>query len=231
MRLVLLHGFTGSAQSFAHLGLDAIAPDLPGHAGAPDATSWEAALDALAKLLEPGPVVLAGYSLGARLALGLALRHPERVHKLVLESGTAGLDEPRAQAARRKSDEALAQLLEREGLEAFLDRWEAHPTLASLLPFAAQLRPERLRHRPEGLASALRALGPGAQPSYWPQLPGLRVPTLLLAGADDLKFAGLARRLHALLPRSALRLFGDCGHAPHLEHPAAFAAALNGDGR
>jgi 2-succinyl-6-hydroxy-2,4-cyclohexadiene-1-carboxylate synthase len=155
--------------------------------------------------------------MGARLALALALRHPDRIERLVLESGTAGIEDAGARARRKQEDDALAGLVEREGMEKFVERWEQHPTLASLKPFAAQLRPERLAHRPQGLASALRHLG---------TVRTLEVPVLLVAGAQDEKFAAIARRMHELLPRAALRLVPDCGHAPHLERPAAFAEAL-----
>ena len=221
----MLHGFAGSAKALLRFFPGAAAPELPGHGAAPDATSWEAALDGLATSLR-APSLLFGYSMGARLALALALRHPERIERLVLESGTAGIDDAAARARRKADDDALADFVEREGMEKFVERWEQHPTLASLKPFAAQLRPERLGHRPEGLASALRRLGTGAQPSYWDELQRLRLPVLLLAGAQDEKFAAIARRMRERLPRAALKLVPDCGHAPHLERPAAFAEAL-----
>jgi pimeloyl-ACP methyl ester carboxylesterase len=52
------------------------------------------------------------------------------------------------------------------------------------------------------------------------------VPVTLIAGARDEKFAALARRMHALLPRAELRLIEGAGHAPHLENPPAFLGAL-----
>jgi 2-succinyl-6-hydroxy-2,4-cyclohexadiene-1-carboxylate synthase len=226
VRVVLLHGFTGGAGSFAHLRLDAVTPDLPGHGDAPDATSWEASLDVLERLLDPAPVVLAGYSMGARMALALAVRRPERVARLVLESGTAGIEDAGERAQRRRDDEALAQLVEREGVPAFVARWEQHPALETLRPFAEALRPGRLRHRASGLASALRQLGAGAQPSYWDALARLDLDTVLLAGTRDEKFADLALRMHERLPRAQLRLVSNCGHAPHLEQPDAFLGAL-----
>lgn len=218
MRTLLLHGFSGGPRSFAHLGLDAVAPELPGHGGSPDATSWEDALRSLERLLDPGPVLLAGYSMGGRLALALALRRPEKVARLVLESATAGIEDAQEREKRRGDDEALAAFIEERGVPAFVDRWEAHPTLASLRPFADRLRPERLRHRASGLASALRHLGTGAQPSYWSRLGELRMPVDLIAGQRDEKFTALARQLQRGLPRAELHLF-DCGHAPHLEDP------------
>ena len=88
------------------------------------------------------------------------------------------------------------------------------------------LRAERLSHRPEGLASALRHLGTGAQPSYWDDLPRLTIPVRLIAGVRDEKFAALARRMAEKLPKGDLRLIENAGHAPHLEQPQAFQEAV-----
>jgi 2-succinyl-6-hydroxy-2,4-cyclohexadiene-1-carboxylate synthase len=219
--MVLLHGFAGGPRSFPPL--DALAPDLPGHGESPDAVSWEKSLDTLEPLIDDS-TVLFGYSMGARLALALALRRPPA--RLILESGTAGIENAAQREQRRSDDEQVAQILDRGDLHGFVHHWERHPSLASLLPFADELRAERLRHRPAGLASALRHLGAGAQPSYWAALPKLRVPVTLVAGARDDKFAALARRMHALLPLSELRLVEGAGHAPHLETPQSFLGAL-----
>jgi 2-succinyl-6-hydroxy-2,4-cyclohexadiene-1-carboxylate synthase len=222
---LLLHGFTGNAETFAHLAelANARTPVLPGHGKAPPATSWEAALDRL----EPqDKVVLAGYSMGARLALGIALRRPEKIEKLVLISGTAGIEDPLDRMKRQNEDEKLAREIEHDGVPAFIKKWEQHPSLSSLKPFADQLRPQRLSHTPEGLASALRHLGPGSQPSYWSELPNLKVPVLILAGKDDDKFVDLAIRMHRALPDCELRVLSKCGHAPHLERPDAVTEAL-----
>lgn len=226
MRTVLFHGFTGSARSFAHLEIDAVTPDLPGHRASPPPTSWEAALDALEPLLDPGPVVLGGYSMGARLALALALRRPERIARLVLASGTAGIDDPQERARRRESDEELARFVEARGVPAFVEQWEQNPLL-SLPPFQMQrLRSERLQHQAAGLAGALRHLGAGAQPSYWTDLPLLRhTKVAILAGVRDPKFAAIGQRLKTLLPQADLRLL-PCGHVIHVEQPEAFSGAL-----
>jgi 2-succinyl-6-hydroxy-2,4-cyclohexadiene-1-carboxylate synthase len=225
VRTVLLHGFTGNGSAFAHLGLDAATPDLPGHHFAPPATSWEDALDRLAPLLEPGPVVLGGYSMGARLALGLALRRPDQIARLVLASGTAGLEDGAERARRRSEDEELARFVEERGVPAFVERWEQHPLLALPEAQMMRLREQRLQHDAAGLASALRHLGVGAQPAYWSELPELTVPTVVLAGLRDPKFTGLAARLQLGLPHAQLRLL-DCGHLVHLEQPEAFTGAL-----
>src|SRR3990170_5517188 len=87
--LLLLHGFTQTGASW-----DGVIRALEGRyrALAPDlgAGPWEAELDRL-EGLAPGSLALAGYSMGGRLALALALRRPERVQALVLVSASPGL--------------------------------------------------------------------------------------------------------------------------------------------
>lgn len=211
--MILLHGFTGSPRSFGDV--DARVPDLPGHGGAPLATSWHDAVSQLVELLGPAPQVLGGYSMGARLALAVALRAPQLVSRLILESGSPGLEDDGDRAARLREDQELADFLEREGVDAFLRKWEAHPLLKGQ-PHE-RLRAERKRSTAAGLASALRHLGQGAQPSLWPGLSRLRMPALLITGDRDPKYLAIARRMQALIPNAELLVVPDAGHAPHLE--------------
>jgi len=133
-------------------------------------------------------------------------------------------------AGRKFEDEALATLAEREGIDAFIARWEAHPTLASLrdlpAPLASSLRERRRQNRVQGLASALRHLGTGAQPSLWPELSSLRTPVMLLAGKSDVKFSEIARHMVDSIPGARLQLVASAGHAPHLESPGEYVSAL-----
>lgn len=236
--LVLLHGFTGAGSAFDHLR-DSLAarfrclvPDLPGHGKSPPATSWDDALDDLRSALPRERFFLAGYSMGARLALAFALRYPSSVRALLLESGSPGIEDTAERDRRRAEDEQLAGLALREGIHAFVARWEQHPTLASLreLPpaAAASLRERRLRNSAAGLASALRHLGAGAQPPLWDELPRLRVKALVLAGERDAKFAAIARRMAEHISGARLLLLPSNGHSPHLEAPGEYARALLG---
>jgi 2-succinyl-6-hydroxy-2,4-cyclohexadiene-1-carboxylate synthase len=236
--LVLLHGMTGAGTAFDHLRetlgarFRVIAPDLPGHGDSQEATGWEDALEELRDALPREPFFLAGYSMGARLALAFALRHPASVRAVVLESGSPGIEDPAERDRRRAEDAQLAALVLREGVAAFVARWEEHPTLSGLRnlpgPLASALRERRLRSSAAGLASALRHLGAGAQPPLWNELPGLRTKALLLAGEGDAKFSDVARRMAEGIAGARLRLLPGCGHSPHLEAPARYAEALAG---
>lgn len=232
---LFLHGFTGSKASWRHLepllgdALTASCVDLPGHAQVPpleEPEAFVATIDHLAAMLDE-PAVVVGYSQGARLALGLAVRHPTKVDRLVLESGTPGLHQRSDRVRRRRADEALARLILEVGVERFVEQWEAKPLFDGLraLPQAAQdaLRERRLAHRAEGLAWALQALGQGAQPDYWPALTGVLRPTLVLTGALDVKYTRLGRRMVEDLPLAFRVTFPGVGHVPHLERPEAYA--------
>jgi 2-succinyl-6-hydroxy-2,4-cyclohexadiene-1-carboxylate synthase len=239
--LLLLHGFTGSAQNWAGLqralAVEArtIALDLPGHgeSSAPaDASRYGMAavaadLYALLDHLEIARAHLLGYSMGGRLALYLAVRHPGRWRSLILESASPGLATTAEREARVQQDEALAAFIEAEGIAAFVARWEALPLFASqkqLPPDVQQAhRTGRLANRAQGLAGSLRGMGTGVQPSLWAELGGLALPALLIAGAEDRKFVGIGRRMVSQLPRAKLVLVSDAGHTVHLEQPQAYA--------
>lgn len=239
--LLLLHGFTGSAQDWADIASElaeersVIAVDLPGHgrspAAQPGVAGFEETIEALrAVVADTGAVDLLGYSLGARLALAFALAWPDQVRRLVLESGSPGLSEPGERAARLAEDERRARLLEERGLEAFLEAWERLPLFEGLRrsPSTTQvaLRARRLGQTPSGLASSLRAHGLAVQPDLWPRLGELRAPTLLLTGAEDAKFTGIAARMKSRIRDAQHVILPGVWHAPHLEVPAVYGRAV-----
>jgi 2-succinyl-6-hydroxy-2,4-cyclohexadiene-1-carboxylate synthase len=235
VRVVLLHGFTQGPGSWDALAErlagrhDLVTPTLPGHGGAGAIQgTFEEEAAALAEAVGPPPAVWVGYSMGARLALRVALDRPDLVQGLVLLGGTAGLIEPAERESRRQVDETLASGLERKGLDRFLTGWLSLPLFERLPPAAAGLE-ERRTNTVEGLASALRKLGIGAQESLWDRLKELRMPVLIMAGEHDSKFVSVAFRLAAAVgdgTDAGVSIVPGAGHAAHLERPDAFATLL-----
>jgi 2-succinyl-6-hydroxy-2,4-cyclohexadiene-1-carboxylate synthase len=234
--LVLLHGFTGSPESWNDVLVrlptrPARCPLLLGHGAAANSVkTFEDEVDRLAEGLSGSPVHLAGYSLGARLALGIAVRHPARVARLTLigvHPGLAGEDE---RDARRRADARWIELLETCGIEAFVDAWGAQPLFASerRLPDAVRRRrhEERLRHDPKELARSLRVTGLAEMPDFRPHVAGVRVPVLLVTGELDPKFSALAEELSHVLPRARHTIVSGAGHALLLERPDLVATEL-----
>ncbi|MCP4420856.1 MAG: 2-succinyl-6-hydroxy-2,4-cyclohexadiene-1-carboxylate synthase [Chloroflexi bacterium] len=242
--LLLLHGFTGSSNSWvAHIPTFAthfsvITLDILGHgrSASPAAPNRYAmpqiANDIIALLngLQIDRTGLLGYSMGGRLALYLACHYPHRFSHLILESSSPGLATEAEQIARRQRDGALADWIENEGIEAFVNRWEALPLWVSQKHLTddvrQQLRQQRLQNNPVGLANSLRGMGTGAQPSLWQQLPMLELPALLLAGALDGKFVTINEQMGALLPNGRLQIIPNAGHTVHLERPERFETAV-----
>lgn len=230
--VTLVHGFAQTSACFGPFGaaIEAEHPvrrvDQPGHGGS--LRHREADLTEGAELLvrTVGPSVLVGYSMGARLALTAAVRHPEQVTALVLVGGTAGIDGADARAARRAEDEARAQRLEAIGLSAFLEEWLAMPMFAGL-PGWARFDEERRRNTVEGLAASLRRAGTGSMTPLWDRLGELRCPLLCVTGALDQRYGQLADRLVAGVAGPARHVVvEDAGHAAHLERPEAAADAV-----
>jgi 2-succinyl-6-hydroxy-2,4-cyclohexadiene-1-carboxylate synthase len=173
-------------------------------------------------------VALLGYSMGGRLALHFAIAHPERLWALVLESASPGIESEEERRARVESDNALAGSIERDGLEAFVDRWQAQPLFASQQKTLStrareRQRQQRLSCSPLGLANSLRGMGAGRQEWLLPRLQGFDVPALLLAGEHDEKYRGLLDRMQPALARGRSLVIPDAGHAAHLEQPGIFA--------
>jgi 2-succinyl-6-hydroxy-2,4-cyclohexadiene-1-carboxylate synthase len=233
--LLLLHGFTQTRQSWRRTiaALDGrytrtVAPDLPGHGQLTERrpVSLAATLAYLAALVD-GPHVLAGYSMGGRIALHAALARPRLVERLVLAGAGPGLAEETERAERRAADEALADRIEAIGVEAFAEEWAALPLWEGQPErVRAAAHADRLRNSPGGLAAALRGLGTGALPSLWDRLGELPMPVTLVAGERDAKFRAIAERMAERLPHADLVVVPGAGHAPQLERPELMAAAL-----
>lgn len=240
--VTLLHGFTQSGRSWRELitrmpdGWMWIVPDLRGHGetqtrhGAP--CSMAACTADLVNLWDELGVErthLVGYSMGGRLALHVGARRPERVLSLVTIGAHAGLDED-AREGRRRGDEALAERIEQDGLEAFVDYWGSLPLFGGLQQrgpaYVAHVRAERMQNHVAGLACSLRGMGAGVMEPVWDELARAPFPCTFVAGQLDHGYVASARRLTAAVPNGHTELVLRAGHAVHQERPDAFARVL-----
>ncbi len=125
------------------------------------------------------------------------------------------------------ADEQLARDVERDGVDAFLDRWLRQPLFATLPPEAAGVETRRAGNTVATLTHALRALGPGTQEPLWDRLGDLAPPLLPIAGTLDEKYVDIAFEMAERVgPDVHPVLIGGAGHAVHLEQPEAVAAVL-----
>jgi pimeloyl-ACP methyl ester carboxylesterase len=184
-------------------------------------------------LLDQAPerFALAGHSMGGRVAMEAARIAPERLTGLCLISadpfpkppGEAGLAETRAR-------QALLDLARGQGMAALADRFLpalVHPDRLADETLTGQVRAMILRQDPDSLQRQIEA-GEG-RPDHAEVLRAVKVPTLLLCGAEDgFGRAPMQASMAALLSDAPTLLIERCGHLPTLEAPETVSQAMRG---
>jgi 3-oxoadipate enol-lactonase len=215
-----------------------IAPDLPGYGGSPavgPGFALEAVSDRLAAGLEeagvPAPYDLVGHSMGGGISILLAARHPERVRRLVLvaPAGLAAL--PRALAALLGTVAAPYAVARRRLASPLADSALVRRlALAGVARDGARVPAEHARAVLASSAGATR-IGPGlasaAAADLRQALAGLKGPLGLVWGEHDPVIP--RKRVEVIRdarPDVVLSIVPDTAHAPMLERPDAFCAAL-----
>ncbi|HUQ03232.1 MAG TPA: alpha/beta fold hydrolase [Kofleriaceae bacterium] len=228
MALVLLHGFAQTPASWREVEA-ALPPEVEARAiDIPVGATWDDTIDQLAQVIAPEDIAC-GYSLGARVALGLLARDAVRAAILIgVHPGLASDDE---RAARLASDAAWAERLREQGTREFLAAWEAQPMFASQAARAsADVRARRHAERSaldaHTLARSMEVLGLGAMPDLRATLVEKAARVHLVVGADDTRFLALARTLVHEAPALVCNVVANSGHDPTLEQPAALAATI-----
>jgi 2-succinyl-6-hydroxy-2,4-cyclohexadiene-1-carboxylate synthase len=237
--LLLLHGFLGSGADWVEVmeglpaGVYAAAPDLPGHGRTRanlEVLDFETLAGDLAEFAAREfnrPPVLAGYSMGGRIALHTALEYPESFAGLVLESATAGIEDVRDREKRIVADKDTADRLRRSETKTFLHSWYDQPVFSTLNRKQIDtLIKNRININPSSAAEVLESLSQGEQPNLWPGLGELSLPTLVMAGAEDNKYRELAVRMASAIPENRLSIIPEAGHITHLENKNEFVGAL-----
>lgn len=233
--LVLLHGLLGDERDWQPVtaalpGRRCYPLALPGHGGnrALRPHDFDGVRRWLARALAGlglGRYLLAGYSLGGRLALDFASREPPGLCGLLLENAHPGLPETE-RGARLAHDAAWAARFARESLPLVLADWYRQPVFASL----DEARRQALIRRRQGnsgaaVAAMLEACSLGRQPDLRPWLARTRLPLAYLSGRQDPKFHRLAGELAAASPRLHHFIL-DGGHNLHADRPLEVARCL-----
>lgn len=169
--------------------------------------------------------ILIGYSMGGRLALHSLLQPGSPWDAAIIISAHPGLADPAEQAARRSEDASWAFAALTGKWDEFIDKWHARPILADSIPRDPREDAKLVQRRRE-IARSLVDWSLGSQADLRPQLPSVSIPTLWIAGENDLKFHQLATEAVALNPRFALATAPGCGHRIPWQNPTWFTDTL-----
>ena len=242
--LVMLHGWAMNLRVFDRLRADLAAADgdapslhtraidLPGCGRSPwwpEAAGFDTHCEAVLAALPPR-CVLVGWSLGAKIALALAARHPQRIAALVLLSASPKFAraEDWPQGADPRTLEVFKSMVQRDWrqlIEDFL--WlqvrgtrQAEETLQELkTALAAQGEPHR-----DALVAGLQTLG---EVDLRPVVGAVRQPSLVISGLNDrVTLPAAGRWLAQALPHATLLEIPRTGHAPFISHHAEVAGAM-----
>lgn len=221
--VLLTHGFAATAAMW-DLNIDALSVDRPvvvwnqrghGDSDAPtDSGSYgqDICVEDMAAILDAagaGRAVLCGMSLGGYLSLAFHLAYPKRVAGLVLVDTGPGY---RNDAARDKWNawvERTAQRLE-----------------AGEPPGRSAEVARAVHEHPEGLPRAARGAMAQKDARVIASLDTIGVPTLVIVGAQDTDFHPGADYMHRHIPGARKLVIDDAGHAPNIDQPDIFNAAV-----
>lgn len=230
---VALHYWAGSGRAFDQLRpalpphTQLLAPDLPGFGaqGAPPDFDYSvtAYVDWAAAYIQRNSrnsYTLIGHSMGGKIALALAARHPPGLRSLVLLAPSPPTPEPMSATARAASQAAYGQ--PEEAAKTF--------TKITNLPLSKVLREQVIADNLRSSQAAWSAwLDHGSRENLSPLMPGIDVPCRLLVGEHDRAISlGTQRQTTLLLlpPDTALQVVPGAGHLLPLEAPLAVATAL-----
>lgn len=206
-----------------------VRPDLRGH-GQTEATAPPYSLDLLVEdtiglmdALDIQRTSVLGLSIGAIIAMGLALDVPDRIERAVVADARA--DAPPAYV--QMWDNAVATA-EADGVEPVVNssvaRWFSQPFIDSGAPEIERLRTRALRTSLDGLIGCARAV---QGLNYLPRLHEIRVPILFVVGGEDPAAPpAVMRDMASRVPGADLIELPGAGHLTPVEVPEAFAAAV-----
>lgn len=228
--LVFIHGVGLRAEAWAPQISDLqskfhiFALDMPGHgqtdmlrnsAGLSDYVAWAAMV---LRALHLGPVALAGHSMGALIAMGVAVAHPDLVDRLAILNGVYRRSDAAKAAVLARSDEIARGIIDPY---APLSRWFDIGD-----PIRDQVQDWLQSVDPLGYAAAYRAFAMG-DCIYAAALPDIRAKSLVLTGEmDGNSTPDMAHAMAALIPRAQVSVIAKHRHMVNLTAPSAVTNAL-----
>ena len=236
--LLLIHGFPLNREmwrpqiEFLSSSAKVIAPDLRGHGQSPP-TPGPYPMDLLAddcaavlnSLGVDKSAIVCGLSMGGYVAFALYRRHPSLVRGMILAATRAGADPPEAQENREKAAASVEENGIQDVVDGMLPKLLAPQTYPEQPELVNQVKRIMDQTSSQGMVAALN--GMQSRPDSTPILGEIKVPVLILHGADDQIIPlSEAELMHSRIKGSHLEVIANAGHLPNLEQPGEFNQAV-----
>jgi pimeloyl-ACP methyl ester carboxylesterase len=186
--------------------------DYPEDPAAYSETLTVADMAALLDQVKAGRAIVGGLSLGGYMSLAFYRAHPERVRALLIIDTGPGFRRDQAREEWNKRAMATADLYEKEGLAA--------------LRSASRERSAAKHRSAEGLVRAARGMLTQRDARVIDSLPEIKVPSLIIVGADDKPFLAAADYMAGKIPGALKVVIPAAGHAVNIDQPKAFIEAV-----
>ena len=155
--------------------------------------------------------IVGGLSLGGYMSLAFYRAHPDRVRALLIIDTGPGFKKDEAREAWNKRAHDTGERFEREGLE--------------VLKSASRERSSVTHRDATGLARAARGMLTQRDARVIESLPDIKVPSLIVVGADDTPFLAASDYMAAKIPGAQKIVIPAAGHAVNIDQPKAFVDA------
>ncbi|MGY3531747.1 alpha/beta fold hydrolase [Bradyrhizobium sp. USDA 4452] len=224
--LILTHGYSSTSAMWRGQ-IEALSKrhrlilwDMRGHGQSdypdnPDAYSEALTVGDIAALLDAAgadKAIVGGLSLGGYMSLAFHRAHPERVRALLIIDTGPGFKKDDAREVWNKRARDTGDRFDREGLD--------------VLKSASAERASVTHRNARGLALAARGMLTQRDARVIESLPGIKVPSLVVVGADDTPFLAASDYMAAKIPGAQKAVIPNAGHAVNIDQPQAFIAAV-----
>ena len=156
--------------------------------------------------------IVGGLSLGGHMSLAFHRAHPQRVRALLIIDTGPGFKKDDARDAWNKRAHETGDRFEREGL--------------AVLQSLSRERSSVSHRDASGLARAARGMLAQRDARVIESLPDIRVPSLVVVGADDTPFLAASDYMAAKIPGARKVVIPAAGHAVNIDQPQAFIEAV-----
>jgi 2-succinyl-6-hydroxy-2,4-cyclohexadiene-1-carboxylate synthase len=239
--VLLLHGFTGNSEdwlplidsfpeNFNYILLDLIGHGKSDHPLIIDYYKTESLVEQIKtikeRILPNTKIILLGYSMGGRAALSYAVKYPDDIKGLILESASAGIKNETERKKRYEDDMKIVEFINSHTIEEFIDFWYDQEMFNTQKRFSndkiKRLKRQKYNNSKIGLSNILKGFSPGIMPPLHDKLKSIKVRTVLITGDLDTKYTFINSRIVRGFHKAKHKVVKNSGHNTHLEEPKRF---------